>query len=157
VKKITNLKQFKNSHTGKTVLVGGCFDLIHIGHLDFIKKAKAQGDVLLVALEHDDFIKHTKGKTPFHTQRQRAELLSSLIYVDEVIVLPFLKTDSDYLSMVKQIKPHVIAVTKHDPQLANKKNQAKIIGAHVLEVIDYEPGYSSTLMKEYLNKHKDAQ
>jgi len=120
--------------TGKKVLVGGCFDLLHIGHIRFLKAAKKQGDTLIVALESDDFIKKIKKRQPFHSQIERAEILSSLKMVNVVILLPFLKSDNDYLNLVKMVKPNIIAVTKNDPQLKNKKRQANKIGG-ILKIV----------------------
>lgn len=113
----------------KTVLVGGCFDLIHYGHLQFLKKAKEVGDYLIVALESDEFIKKKKKRDPIHSQGQRAEILASLDMVDLVILLPLFSSDQEYFDMVKTVEPKVIAVTEGDPQIENKRKQAKEIKA----------------------------
>jgi len=89
----------------KTVLVGGCFDLIHYGHLKFLESAKEQGDFLIVALESDEFIKKHKRKLQVHHQYERAEILSNLIMVDLVVLLPFFKTNEEYFELVKKIHP----------------------------------------------------
>ncbi len=123
---------FKNK---KTVLVGGCFDLIHYGHLKFLEKARKQGDFLVVALESDEFIKIHKRKLPVHNQSERAEILSNLIMVDLIVCLPFLKTNKEYLGLVKKISPSVIAVTVGDKQIENKKKQIEKIGGRLVTVI----------------------
>lgn len=115
----------------KIVLVGGCFDLIHYGHLQFLKKAKKQGDFLIVALESDEFIKKNKRKQPIHNQKERAEILANLNMVDLVIKLPLFSSSEEYFNMVKIIRPKVIAITEGDLQLENKKQQAKIVGGKV--------------------------
>ncbi|MBI1862595.1 adenylyltransferase/cytidyltransferase family protein [Candidatus Microgenomates bacterium] len=120
---------------GPIVLVGGCFDVLHFGHLQFLNAAKKAGKRLVVALESDEFIKSRKARTPIHTQEQRAEMLSSLESVDCVVLLPFLKTDDEYSEMVTRISPSVIAVTQGDPQLTNKKRQAaRLVGTRVVVV-----------------------
>ena len=69
----------------KKVLVGGVFDIIHYGHVHFLKNAKSLGDHLVVALESDKNVKRLKGeKRPIHNQNQRREMLESLEFVDEV-------------------------------------------------------------------------
>lgn len=123
---------FKNK---KSVLVGGCFDLIHYGHLKFLEKAKEQGDYLIVALESDEFIKKNKRKIQVHNQNERAEILANLNMVDMIILLPFFQTNNNYFELVKKISPSIIAVTAGDRQLENKKKQAKLIGAKVKEVV----------------------
>ncbi len=127
------IKSFLRSK--KTVLVGGCFDLIHYGHLQFLKKAKEQGDFLIIALESDEFIRKNKRKESIHSQDERAEILASLEMVDLVIKLPLFDKNEDYFQLVKTVSPKIIAVTEKDNQLINKKKQAKLITAKVKIVI----------------------
>lgn len=128
----------------RIVLVGGCFDLLHWGHLTFLKKAKTKGEILVVALESDDFIRLKKKRQPVHTQDQRAKILSSLTFVDRVIKLPLMKNNEDYFKLVKRVKPSVIAVSSRDTQLPNKKMQAKSVGAKLVVVSPVIPGFSTS-------------
>ncbi len=128
----------------KVVLVGGCFDVLHIGHIEFLNAAKNQGDYLIVALEPDTSIESYKKRKPIHTQLQRAKILSHLRDVDEVLLLPSLKGFEGYKKLVQDIQPSVIGVTQGDPQLNNKKLQADGVGAKVLEVLTHVDGYSSS-------------
>ncbi|MDQ5953089.1 MAG: D-glycero-beta-D-manno-heptose 1-phosphate adenylyltransferase [Patescibacteria group bacterium] len=119
----------------KIVLVGGCFDILHYGHIYFLKKAKALGNVLIVAIESDKRVRELKGEDrPIHSQEQRKEVLESLKFVDKVIILKDKMTDKDYLYFVKQIKPTVIAVTRGDPILEKKLAQAKASGAKLVKI-----------------------
>ncbi len=127
----------------KSVLVGGCFDLIHYGHCRFLKKAKETGEFLIVALESDDFIIKNKKREPIHTQDERAEILASLVMVDLVIKLPLFSSYDDYSQMVKNIQPKVIAVTAGDPQLKNKKKQAESVGGQLKIVFDLLKKFST--------------
>lgn len=126
------------------VLVGGCFDLLHYGHLKFLERAKALGAVLTIALEPDEKIQNSKGRNPIHSQKQRAEMLSHLQFVDEVILLPLLQGFEEYLLLVQMLEPHYLAVTANDPQLLNKEKQAKAVGAELVSVIDYIAEFSSS-------------
>ena len=73
------------------VLVGGCFDILHIGHVRFLQQAKKTADVLMVFLENDSKVKQIKGENrPFFNQRERACMLVSLISVDYVVLLPYI-------------------------------------------------------------------
>jgi len=118
----------------KTVLVGGCFDIFHFGHLTFLKKAKKVGDFLIIALESDEFIKEKKIRGPIHNQGQRAEILASFSLVDAILMLPFLRSDEEYFEMTKKIKPRIVAITKGDPQKDKKEKQVKLSGGHLIEV-----------------------
>lgn len=121
------------SRTVKTVLVGGCFDVLHYGHIDFLTKASRCGDRLVVALESDTNVRQKKGPTrPIHSQQQRKFMLEALKPVHSVICLPEMKTDSDYENLVFSLHPAVIAVTEHDPFLSKKRAQAQKINAEVI-------------------------
>lgn len=126
----------KCSKSNQVVLVGGCFDVLHYGHLQFLRNAKSQGKYLIIALEPDQSIIKYKKRKPVHNQLQRAEILSHLAFVDQVVMLPELKGFEDYKKLVQNICPSIIAVTKNDPQISNKQAQAKSIGAKVVEVTD---------------------
>lgn len=144
-----NYKSAKNSKNKKIVLVGGCFDLIHYGHIVFLNKAREQGDYLIIALESDQFIKK-KRLNFIHNQEQRAIILASLIMVDLVIKLPYFASDKEYFNLVKNIHPNLIAITEGDKQIVNKRKQATLIGAK-LEIITQkiDEFSSSNIIKKY--------
>lgn len=132
----------------KKVLVGGCFDLLHFGHISFLKQAKTLGDHLVVALESDESAARMKGPSrPIHTQKQREEMLLSLSFVDEVILLPPLKTDQEYLDLVKKVSPDVIAITQGDPIKEKKEEQAKQVNAQLIEIPKIHTPSTSQLAK----------
>lgn len=131
------------------VLVGGCFDVIHFGHMSFLRAAKKSGDMLVVALENDEFIRTHKKREPFHTHLQRAEMLSELRTVDRVVMLPTMRGNEDYRMLVERIRPAVIAVTTGDKQLSNKQLFAGSVGAQLIEVCAPIAGLSSSTLLHY--------
>lgn len=132
----------------KKVLVGGCFDFIHFGHISFLKQAKALGDYLIVALESDENVRLAKGDNrPIHTQKQRKQMLEALSLVDEVMSLPPMKTDAEYFNLVYQIKPAVIAVTDGDPVFEKKEAQAKSVDATLMVIPKIRTPSTSRLAK----------
>lgn len=133
----------------RIVLVGGCFDVFHYGHLTYLKKAKQQGDLLVILLESDEAILSKKKQAPVHTQQERAEILAAIKEVDYVILLDFLKSDQEYTKIVEEIKPTIIAITEGDPQLINKKQQAKTVGGKVVVVTPLIKKLSSTKIKNH--------
>jgi cytidyltransferase-like protein len=143
--KIFTLKTYPAHNTKKdVVLVGGCFDIIHYGHIIFLSAAKALGGMLVVALEPDEFIEKKKERTSFHTQNQRAEILAHLDIVDRVILLPPLKGYEDYLSLVELVSPAVIAITEGDAQKEEKQKQAATLGARLEVVCQKVPSVSTS-------------
>lgn len=132
----------------KKVLVGGCFDLLHFGHISFLKQAKALGDQLIVALESDENAARMKGPTrPIHSQKQRKEMLLALSCVDEVILLPPMNTDQDYLNLVKTVAPSVIAITQGDPIKEKKQQHAQQVNATLVEIPKVHTPSTSQLAK----------
>ena len=119
----------------KTVLVGGCFDILHFGHIQFLEKAKQCGEYRIT--QH-------KNRIPTHTQTERASNLLALRSVDEVIMLPPLHGFQEYLELVQAIKPHVIAITNNDPLVSNKRKQAAAVGAQLIAVTDVIGSFSSS-------------
>jgi len=146
------LNKLKNK---KIVLTGGCFDLVHLGHLIFLEKSAAAGDILIILLESDKTIRKIKGSDrPINSQIKRAKFLTHLKSVDFVILLPEMKTDQNYLDLITQLHPNIITVTKNDPKLKLKSIEAKSINATLLTVTNTIPQQSTSLIiKKCYNTH----
>ncbi len=135
IKQAITLSKTTREGGKKVVLAGGCFDILHLGHVLFLQKAKSKGDALFVLVENDRVIKNRKGEQrPIHTQKERALVLAALTCVDAVILLPYFTRDKQYDSLVKRIKPAIIAATKGDTEIVHKKRSAKLAGATVVYV-----------------------
>ncbi len=145
LKKIVELSHINDisSLPSKKVLVGGCFDILHFGHISFLVNAKKKGDLLVILLESDEYIKKSKRREPFHSQDERAMILSHLDVVDVVVKLPLLTENSEYFELVKKIKPFIIAVTDGDSKVELKQEQACKLDAKVEVVISQLPFSSS--------------
>ena len=130
------------------VLVGGCFDILHVGHIKFLKEAKKNGDYLLVLLESDKTVKKLKGgNRPNFQQKDRAEVLASIKYVDSVVLLDPIGKDEEYSKLIAQIRPDIIAITENDPIMEKKKNQAKMVGGKLVEIPHIKTYSSSQIAK----------
>src|SRR3990167_5865970 len=152
--KFANLSSLvkKIKHRKKTiVLVGGCFDIFHIGHLRLLTSAKKTADCLLVALEADEKVKDLKGPNrPIHSQKERAEILAALSDIDYVLRLPKFSDDKDYFNLVNTVRPEIVAVTKNDPALTKKKEQLKKIGGQLKIVTPRISTYSTSQLAKLL-------
>jgi D-beta-D-heptose 7-phosphate kinase/D-beta-D-heptose 1-phosphate adenosyltransferase len=118
------------------IFTNGCFDIIHVGHIELLKYAKSLGDKLIVGLNSDNSIKTLKGKSrPINFQEDRKKILESIKYVDEVIIFDELTP----IELIKKVKPNVI-VKGGDYKKEN------VIGYGLSEVIifNYLNGYSTT-------------
>ena len=135
---------------GRIVLVGGCFDILHIGHVRFLSEAKGIGDYLIVLLESDKKARKLKGRNrPVFIQSERAEMLSALRSVDLVVLLPMMEDDDHYANLVKKIKPDVIVVTENDPNIEKKRRQAEEAGGE-LKIIPFTKTFSSSKLVKIL-------
>ncbi len=142
LKVIKKLKKQKK----KIVFTNGCYDILHIGHIKFLKKAKEYGDILLVAINSDSSVKKIKGdKRPIVPQKERAEVLCALEFVDLITVF----YEPDPYNIIKDIKPDVLIKGGDWPL-------QKIIGADIVKKaggmvknIKYIKGNSTT---EIINK-----
>ncbi len=129
------------------VLVGGCFDILHLGHVRFLKEAKKYGTVIVV-LESDANVTKYKGKNrPIHKQSERAEVLASLETVDHIVLLPPFSRDEEYFELTKTISPTIIAITEGDPQLENKQRQARRVSAKIVVVPKIQTPSTTQLAK----------
>jgi FAD synthetase len=138
----------KLNNNKNVVLVGGCFDLLHYGHIAFLKEAKKLGNHLIILLESDENVLRLKGEgRPFHTQSQRKEMLESLSFVDEVMELPPMTGNEAYYNLVKKIQPSVIALTEGDPILEQKTKQAEMVGARAILIPKINTPSTSQLAK----------
>ena len=157
--KIVNVKQaIKISKQLKTqgkniVLVGGCFDILHVAHVKFLEKAKQKADVLFVLLESDRSVQKLKGKNrPINTQKNRAMVIAALTSVDYVVPLSNLKSDADYDKVVSQIQPSIIATTAKDPNILHKKRQANQIKGRVVYVLKRISDQSTTRLAKLIGQ-----
>lgn len=91
--KIVDSTQIKNiteqlKADGKTIVfTNGCFDILHVGHVRYLKAARELGDCLILGLNSDQSVRVLKGPTrPINNQDDRAEVLSALFAVDYVVI-----------------------------------------------------------------------
>jgi D-beta-D-heptose 7-phosphate kinase/D-beta-D-heptose 1-phosphate adenosyltransferase len=98
------INELKNKDR-KIIFTNGCFDILHIGHIKYLEKAKSFGDVLIVGLNSDDSIRRLKGNNrPINTQNDRAYILASLEVIDYLVIFD---EDSPF-ELINLIKPDVL-------------------------------------------------
>jgi D-glycero-beta-D-manno-heptose 1-phosphate adenylyltransferase len=88
------------------VLTNGCFDLLHVGHIRYLRGAKALGGKLIVALNSDESVRWIKGEgRPLMSAEERAEILAALSDVDAVVIFD----EPDVQAIIREIRPDVQA------------------------------------------------
>jgi len=118
----------------KIVFANGIFDLLHVGHVRYLKAARAEGDILIVAINSDASARKLKGEgRPILTERARATLVASLSAVDYVIVFDEL----DVNSLLREFQPDVHAKgTDYTAETVPERELAALLGIRVAIVGD---------------------
>ena len=133
----------------KIVFTNGCFDLLHVGHVDYMEKARNLGDKLIVAVNSDNSIKRLKGVgRPITDINSRSKVLAALGFVDLVVVF-----DEDTpLELISELIPDILV--KGNDYLAENVVGADIVIKNGGEVVTLEliKGYSTTSIIERIKK-----
>ena len=133
----------------RVVFTNGCFDILHVGHVRYLKEAKALGDILILGLNSDSSVKSLKGSNrPINNESDRAEVLSALKAIDYVVIFD----EKTAENIVGEIKPDIYA--KGGDYSIDTLPEAKIVAEHggktvLLQLVD---GKSST---NIINKCKE--
>ena len=103
--KLNDLLNTWRSQNEKIVFTNGCFDLLHLGHIDYLEKARQLGTKLIVGVNTDASVSRLKGPTrPLQDEMSRARLMASLLFVDAVVLFD---EDTPY-ELIKQVQPDVL-------------------------------------------------
>jgi rfaE bifunctional protein nucleotidyltransferase chain/domain len=133
----------------KVVFTNGCFDILHYGHVDYLEKARALGDKLVLGLNTDDSVSRFKGPSrPVQDERSRALVLASLQFIDLVV---FFNEDTP-LSLISELLPDILV--KGSDYLAENIVGSDVVKRNGGEVktIDFIPGYSTSRIIEKIKK-----
>ncbi len=150
---IKSIRKKLKAENKKVVFTNGCFDLIHSGHVDYLLKAKAMGDILIVGLNSDESIKRIKGnKRPILKEDERAFIISNLKPVDYITIFE----EDTPAKLIEEIIPDIL-VKGADWSVEN------IVGREVVEAnggevktIDFVNDQStSKIIKSILNKFQN--
>jgi rfaE bifunctional protein nucleotidyltransferase chain/domain len=92
----------------KIIWTNGCFDILHVGHIELFKYAKSLGDQLIVGIDSDARVKELKGESrPINNQFRRKILLESIKYIDKVVIF---NSEDDLRSNIKNLSVDLIVV-----------------------------------------------
>lgn len=137
----------------KRVLTYGTFDLLHYGHIEILRRAKALGDYLVVALSTDEF-NESKGKTAYHSYETRKKMLEAIRYVD--LVIP----ENNWEQKIDDVKNYHIDVVVMGSDWAGSDRFDYLKEYCELVFLERTPGVSTTMIKHDLGlkeaeKNKD--
>lgn len=135
----------------KVVFTNGCFDILHLGHIEYLSKAKDLGDLLVIGLNTDESVSRLKGPhRPLQDEESRAHIMAALAFVDYVI---YFNEDTPY-ELIKKVQPDVLV------KGADYKKE-DIVGYDIVmatggkvETIDFLSGYSTSAIEAKIKAHQ---
>ena len=135
----------------RIVATNGCFDLLHVGHVRYLKAARALGDVLIVGINGDESVRGLKGPSrPLNNANDRAEVLAALESVDLITVFP----EARATKFLELAAPHVYVKGgdyKKETLNAEERQALEKVGAKI-DIVPLEKGYSTTELIERLTR-----
>ncbi len=146
----TVAKWESKNHT--TVFTNGCFDILHAGHVSYLKKAKALGHKLVLGLNSDQSVQRMQKSPnrPLQSETSRSIVMAGLESVDLVVIF----SEDTPLELIKALKPNVLV------KGADYKVEDIVGGKEVLswggsvETIEFLDGYSTTAIEQKILNHK---
>lgn len=149
IKTIDILENELQKYTGsKIIFTNGCFDILHLGHIEYLSKSKDLGDLLIVGLNSDKSVKKLKGETrPINNQDMRSIILASLSFVDIVIIFD----ENTPEKLIHIIKPDVLVKggDYNIESIAGSKF-VKSYGGDI-KIINFVHGYSTSSIINKMN------
>jgi rfaE bifunctional protein nucleotidyltransferase chain/domain len=125
----------------RIVLTNGCFDVIHAGHVAYLREAKKQGDVLVVGVNSDDEVRRQKGAgRPIFCEAERLEILGELLCVDYLVVF----REPTAHELLRSVKPHIyVKGGDYRPEQVNEHELVRELGIE-MRLLAHRPGLGSS-------------
>lgn len=125
------------------VFTNGCFDILHVGHVNYLEQARSLGDYLVVALNSDRSVRELKGKNrPINDEKSRARVLAALQCVDHVVVFKTKRVTP----VIRKLKPQIY-VKGGDYTVASldsEERSAILANRGSIRILPIWKGYSTT-------------
>mgnify|MGYP001577203155 FL=1 len=156
--KLSDLSAIREKHKSqKIVLAGVAYDILHQGHIDYLRDLKALGDVLVVALKSDAEIRSYKEEgRPIQNEDVRAAILDAIRYVDYVVIAPEGRegdAEPARMQVARALKPDVIVSV--NPKWNAYRDELKGLGVE-LKILPIEKVNSTTSIIERIRNRPDA-
>lgn len=141
LKKLKSILNTEKNKSNKIVMTNGCFDILHLGHVDYLQKAKKFGDLLIVAINDDNSISRLKGKgRPINNLEERTKLIAALECINYVIVF----SEDNPKKLYCEIMPDVLVKgSDYAGKFISGAEEVKQSGGEI-KLVDLLPGYSTT-------------
>jgi rfaE bifunctional protein nucleotidyltransferase chain/domain len=131
----------------QVILTNGCFDLLHVGHIRYLRGAKALGGKLIVAINADDSVRQIKGEgRPLMPAAERAEIVAALSDVDAVVIFD----EPDVCALIREIRPDVQAKGTDYTRESVPERDEVLAGGGRVEIVGDAKNHSTTDYLEHL-------
>jgi D-glycero-beta-D-manno-heptose 1-phosphate adenylyltransferase len=146
---LSRLLAFLTFKEKKIVFTNGCFDILHLGHIDYLSKAADFGDVLIVGLNTDSSVRKIKGESrPINDENARATILASFNFITIVVLFE----EETPAELIKFISPDfLIKGSDYEAEKIVGYDIVKAKGGEIV-TIDFLEGYSTTTIIEKIKK-----
>jgi D-glycero-beta-D-manno-heptose 1-phosphate adenylyltransferase len=133
----------------RITLANGCFDLLHVGHVRYLRAARELGEKLVVAVNSDDSVRGLKGAgRPLMPAEERAEILSALADVDAVVIFP----EKDVRAIIREIHPDFHAKgTDYTADSVPERDEVEACGGRVAIVGDPKDHSATEIIRSRLS------
>jgi rfaE bifunctional protein nucleotidyltransferase chain/domain len=131
----------------RIILTNGCFDVLHVGHVRYLRGAKELGGRVVVGINADETVRQLKGNgRPTMPANERAEILAALADVDAVVIFP----EPDVRALIRELKPDVHAKgTDYTAESVPERDEVAAYGGRVAIVGDPKDHSSTDLLKRW--------
>lgn len=138
----------------KKVFVSGAYDILHAGHIQFFKDARALGDHLTVCFASDEVLMMYKKRQPSMPEDNKQIIIGSIRYVDKVVKSSDTNQIFDFVGHLHREKPDILAVTEDDKHKEEKTKLCKKLGIEfvVLPKRNFVTPVSTTVIRQGLKK-----
>jgi rfaE bifunctional protein nucleotidyltransferase chain/domain len=128
----------------RVVFTNGCFDLLHVGHVEYLEAARSLGDALIVAVNTDASVRRLNKDAgrPLNPESDRARVLAALGAVDRVVLFP----EDTPMELITELKPDVLVKGGDYALQEIAGREAVLARGGDVKVIPYVPGYSTTAL-----------
>jgi rfaE bifunctional protein nucleotidyltransferase chain/domain len=148
---LSAIAQTMREHGRKLVFTNGCFDLLHVGHVRYLRAARALGDALAVAINGDEAVRALKGNgRPLNPAAARAEVIAALASVDYVVIFPEVRVTG----LLEKVRPSIyVKGGDYTKETLHPDERAALekIGAEI-RIVPFEAGHSTSSLLEKLKQ-----
>ncbi len=150
---LADLAEIREKYQGKKIVLGGgAFDILHQGHIDYLREIKALGDILVMAVKSNAEIRSYKNEgQPIQDEVVRAAVLDAIRYVDYVLIAPEQKgTEPPRLAVARELRPDIL-VSVSDKWKAYE-NELKSLGTNLCIVPIEKVNSTTSIIERIRNK-----